>query len=72
MVKINKQRFLKNLPESYREAYEKGWAHNYAVEIEDVTKQYNFSSNINFADTTCRDGEQQVGVVFTPEQKVEM
>ena len=72
MVKINKQRFLKNLPESYREPYEKGWAHNYAVEIEDITKQYNFSSNINFADTTCRDGEQQVGVVFAPEQKVEI
>jgi len=72
MVKINKQRFLKNFPESYREPYEKGWAHNYAVEIEEVTKQYNFSSNINFADTTCRDGEQQVGVVFTPEQKLDI
>ncbi len=72
MVKVNKERFLKVLPESYREPYEKGWAHNYCVEIEEVTNQYNFSSNINFADTTCRDGEQQVGVVFTPEQKLEI
>lgn len=72
MVKVDKERFLKNLPEDYREPYIKGWAHNYAVEIEDITKQYNFSSNINFADTTCRDGEQQVGVVFTPEQKVDI
>lgn len=72
MVKINMQRYLKLLDEAYREPYEKGWAHIYAVEVEEVVKQYNFSSNINFADTTCRDGEQQVGVVFTPEQKVEI
>ncbi|NVM54898.1 MAG: hypothetical protein HWN66_14435 [Candidatus Helarchaeota archaeon] len=72
MVKINLQRYLKLLEESYREPYEKGWAHHYNVEIEEVTKQFNFSSNINFADTTCRDGEQQVGVVFTPEQKVDI
>ena len=72
MVKINKQRFLKLLPESYREPYEKEWIHNYCVEPEEVVSQYHFSSNLNFADTTCRDGEQQVGVVFTPEQKVDI
>jgi isopropylmalate/homocitrate/citramalate synthase len=72
MVKVDKERFMKNLPKDYAEWYEKGWIHNYAVEVEEVTKQYNFSSNINFADTTCRDGEQQVGVVFTPEQKLEI
>ncbi|MHA1652342.1 MAG: LeuA family protein [Candidatus Helarchaeota archaeon] len=71
-MKISKERFLKLLPESYREPYEKGWAHNYCVEPEEVVKQYNFSSNLNFADTTCRDGEQQVGVVFTPEQKLDI
>ncbi|MFX1295583.1 MAG: LeuA family protein [Promethearchaeota archaeon] len=72
MVKINIQRYLKLLEESYREPYEKGLAHIYNVEIEEITKQYNFSSNISFADTTCRDGEQQVGVVFTPEQKLDI
>ncbi|TFF88285.1 MAG: hypothetical protein EU549_03305, partial [Promethearchaeota archaeon] len=72
MVKISLKRYLKRIPEEYRKPYEEGWVHNYAVEIEDVTKQYNFSSSIQFSDTTCRDGEQQVGVVFTPEQKVEI
>ncbi|MBD3229708.1 MAG: hypothetical protein GF329_16120 [Candidatus Lokiarchaeota archaeon] len=72
MVRINLKRYLKRIPEEYRKPYEEGWAHNYAVEIEDVTEQYNFSSSIQFSDTTCRDGEQQVGVVFTPEQKVEI
>jgi len=72
MPKINLQRFLKLLPEEYRMPYEKGWAHNYAVEAEEVTKNYKFASSITFSDTTCRDGEQQVGVVFTPEQKVEI
>ncbi|MHA1269458.1 MAG: LeuA family protein [Candidatus Helarchaeota archaeon] len=72
MPKISKERFLKLLPEEYRKPYEEGWAHNYAVEIDEIKKQYKFASSITFSDTTCRDGEQQVGVVFTPEQKVEI
>jgi len=72
MPRIGLQKFLKLLPEDYREPYEKGWIHNYAVEAEDVVKQYKFASTITFSDTTCRDGEQQVGIVFTPEQKVEI
>lgn len=72
MPKIKLEKFLKLLPEEYRKPYEEGWVHNYAVEVEDVKKHYRFSSNITITDTTCRDGEQQVGIVFTPEQKVDI
>ncbi|MHA1383854.1 MAG: LeuA family protein [Candidatus Helarchaeota archaeon] len=70
--KINLEKFLKLLPEEYRIPYQKGWIHNYAVEIDEIKKHYKFASNITITDTTCRDGEQQVGVVFTPEQKVDI
>lgn len=63
------KRYLKSLPPDRAEVFEKGWLHNYAVE---GGVEYNFGPNINFADTTCRDGEQQPGIVFTPEQKVEI
>ena len=72
MPKIKLEKFLKLLPEEYRKPYEEGWAHNYAVEVEDIKKHYKFSSSITITDTTCRDGEQQVGIVFTPEQKVDI
>ena len=72
MPKINLKKYLKLLPDEYKRPYEEGLVHNYAVEIEEVTNQYKFSAGIQITDTTCRDGEQQVGVVFTPEQKVEI
>ncbi|MFX0002488.1 MAG: hypothetical protein ACFFAA_08195, partial [Promethearchaeota archaeon] len=72
MPKINKKNFLKLLPEEYRKPYEDEWIHNYSVEVEEITKNYKFSPQIVFSDCTCRDGEQQAGVVFTPEQKVEI
>ncbi|MFX1429069.1 MAG: homoaconitate hydratase [Promethearchaeota archaeon] len=72
MPKINKKNFLKLLPEEYRKQYEDEWIHNYSVEVEEITKNYKFSPQIIFSDCTCRDGEQQAGVVFTPEQKVEI
>ncbi|NHI91519.1 MAG: homoaconitate hydratase [Candidatus Lokiarchaeota archaeon] len=71
MVKVNMKNFLKGLPPERREIFEKGWIHNYALEPEELVSQYNFGS-ITFADTTCRDGEQMPGVVFTPEQKLEI
>ena len=66
------KRFLKLLPEDYREPYETGMLHNYTVEVPEVTEQFNFSSSIVISDTTCRDGEQQPGVIFSPEQKVDI
>jgi len=68
MVKVDMKRFLKNLPPDRREIFEKGWIHNYVLES---GLEYKFG-NITFADTTCRDGEQMPGVVFTPDQKVEI
>jgi len=70
LVKIELDKWIKSLPPEYQEAYLNGWAHNYA--IEGTGDQYNFSSTITFADTTCRDGEQQPGIVFTPEQKLDI
>ncbi|MDD1778634.1 MAG: homoaconitate hydratase [Candidatus Helarchaeota archaeon] len=70
MVKVTMDKWVKSLPEEYQEAYLKGWAHNYA--LEGTADQYDFASAISFADTTCRDGEQQPGIVFTPEQKVDI
>jgi isopropylmalate/homocitrate/citramalate synthase len=72
MPKINKSNFLRLLPEDYRQLYEDEWIHNYSVEVEEITKNYKFSRQIVFSDCTCRDGEQQAGVVFTPEQKIEI
>ena len=71
MVKVNMKNFLKGLPPDRREIFEKGWVHNYALEAEEIQSTYKFGA-ITFADTTCRDGEQMPGVVFTPEQKVEI
>ena len=60
------------MPEEYRDAYEQGWIHNYTLEVPEVRDQFDFASSIVISDTTCRDGEQQPGVIFTPEQKVDI
>ncbi|MHA1299938.1 MAG: LeuA family protein [Candidatus Helarchaeota archaeon] len=72
MPKLSMKRFLKLMPENYREAYEKGEIHNYNLEIDEVREKFNFAPSIVISDTTCRDGEQQPGVIFTPEQKVDI
>src|SRR5205814_9250651 len=37
-----------------------------------VNDAYGFEAEVGFYDTTLRDGEQTVGVVLTPEQKLEI
>lgn len=39
---------------------------------DDIQSAYNHSKTIRFYDTTLRDGEQSVGVCFTPEEKFEI
>ena len=69
-MKISKSKYLKVLPQSYAEIFEKNLIHNWTVE--ECADQFDFPAMIGITDTTLRDGEQQPGVFFTPEQKVEM
>ncbi len=69
-MKISKEKYLKVLPPSYAEIYEKGLIHNWTVE--ECSKEFHFPGMIGITDTTLRDGEQQPGVFFTPDQKVEI
>ncbi|WP_209121247.1 hypothetical protein [Alkalihalobacillus sp. BA299] len=40
--------------------------------IDEIAKQFSFSNNIIISDCTLRDGEQQAGVVFTKQDKIEI
>ena len=37
---------------------------------DEVTAQFNFPQQIEILDTTLRDGEQEIGIIFTKEEKV--
>lgn len=39
---------------------------------EEVTSKFEFPAKIEFLDTTLRDGEQQPGIIFTKDEKVEI
>jgi len=69
-MRINRELFLKNLPEKYSEIFSKGLIHNWTVEA--CADKFNFPPRVGIVDTTLRDGEQQPGVFFTPEQKVDI
>jgi len=71
MPKLKMSKFLKKLPPDYAEFFEKGWLHNYAVEYHEE-KGTKFPSTVIIGDQTLRDGEQQTGVIFNPEEKVEI
>ncbi|MDY6966165.1 MAG: homoaconitate hydratase [Halobacteriota archaeon] len=69
-MKISKEKYMKVLPPSYAEIFEQGLVHNWTVE--ECADEFNFPGVVGITDTTLRDGEQQPGVFFTPEQKVEI
>ncbi|NVM53715.1 MAG: homoaconitate hydratase [Candidatus Helarchaeota archaeon] len=71
MPKLKMERFLKKLPPDYAEVFEKGWLHNYTIEYHEEMKT-RFPGTVIIGDQTLRDGEQQTGVIFNPEEKVEI
>ncbi len=58
------------MPPDYAKVYEEGLIHNW--NIEEGWKDVSIKTPLSIVDMTLRDGEQQTGIYFTPEQKLEL
>lgn len=56
----------------YKAKEEGKWWVSDADYAEEVVSQFHFPEQITILDTTLRDGEQEIGIIFTKEEKVEI